>query len=102
MRSRGGRGTGCCGPMSGRPAGPSLCSQGGSATQPVSTVAELYAADRALELSVRRAVHLALGMMSTLDESVLAFIGPEGQTPSAIADHFPGFDVMRLVRAQLV
>src|SRR5262245_41208760 len=54
------------------------------------------------DLSVRRAVRLALGVMSTLDESVLAFIGPAGQTLSAIADRFPGFDVMRLVRAQLV
>lgn len=40
--------------------------------------------------------------MTTLDESVLAFIGTAGRTPAAIADRFPAFDVMRLLRAQLV
>jgi hypothetical protein len=38
----------------------------------------------------------------TTDESVLAFIGRSGRSPAAVAEQFPGFDVMRLVRAQLV
>lgn len=40
--------------------------------------------------------------MSTIDEAVLEFIGLAGRTPDAVAQRFPGFDVMRLVRAQLV
>jgi hypothetical protein len=40
--------------------------------------------------------------MTTTDEAVLAFIGPDGSSPEAVAERFPGFDVMRLVRAQLV
>jgi len=40
--------------------------------------------------------------MATLDESVLEYIGAEGRTPAAVGDRFPGFDMMRLVRAQLV
>jgi hypothetical protein len=40
-------------------------------------------------------------MMSD-DESVLAYIGHEGKTPAAVAERYPGFDVMRLVRADLV
>src|SRR5262245_55319687 len=40
--------------------------------------------------------------MATVDESVLEFIGIEGRTPAAVADRFPNFDVIRLVRAQLV
>jgi len=38
----------------------------------------------------------------TTDESVLAFIGRSGRSTAAVAERFPGFDVMRLVRAQLV
>jgi len=38
----------------------------------------------------------------TTDESVLAFIGRAGRSTAAVAERFPGFDVMRLVRAQLV
>jgi hypothetical protein len=38
----------------------------------------------------------------TVDEAVLAFIGRGGQSPAAVAERFPRFDVMRLVRAQLV
>ena len=38
----------------------------------------------------------------TTDESVLAFIGRSGRATAAVAERFPGFDVMRLVRAQLV
>jgi len=40
--------------------------------------------------------------MTTTDESVLAFVGRVGRTPLALAERFPGFDMMRLVRAQLV
>jgi hypothetical protein len=40
--------------------------------------------------------------MTTMDETVLAFIGREGRSTEAVAERFPGFDVMRLVRAQLV
>ena len=38
----------------------------------------------------------------TTDESVLAFIGRSGRSTAAVAERFPGFDVMRLVRAHLV
>jgi len=38
----------------------------------------------------------------TTDESVLAFIGRAGRSSAAVAERFPGFDIMRLVRAQLV
>lgn len=38
----------------------------------------------------------------TTDESVLAFIGRRGQSARAVAERFPGFDVMRLIRAHLV
>jgi hypothetical protein len=38
----------------------------------------------------------------TTDESVLDFIGRSGRTSAAVAERFPGFDVMRLVRAHLV
>ena len=40
--------------------------------------------------------------MPTIDEAVLEFIGREGRSPAAVAERFPGFDVIRLVRAQLV
>jgi hypothetical protein len=40
--------------------------------------------------------------MTTRDEAVLEFIGREGRSPEAVAERFPGFDVMRLVRAHLV
>jgi hypothetical protein len=40
--------------------------------------------------------------MATTDEAVLEFIGREGKSTEAVAQRFPGFDVMRLVRAQLV
>jgi hypothetical protein len=40
--------------------------------------------------------------MRTTDEVVLKFIGSEGQSTEAVAERFPGFDVMRLVRARLV
>jgi hypothetical protein len=40
--------------------------------------------------------------MTSDDESVLAYIGRDGKTPSALAERYPGFDVMRLVRADLV
>jgi hypothetical protein len=40
--------------------------------------------------------------MATTDEAVLMFIGRGGCSPGAIAERFPGFDVMRLVRAHLV
>jgi hypothetical protein len=40
--------------------------------------------------------------MTTTDEAVLAFIGLDGRSPEAVGERFPGFDVMRLVRAQLV
>jgi hypothetical protein len=38
----------------------------------------------------------------TTDESVLAFIGRSGRSATAVGERFPGFDVMRLVRAHLV
>jgi hypothetical protein len=38
----------------------------------------------------------------TTDEAVLDFIGLKGQSPEAVAERFSDFDVMRLVRAQLV
>jgi hypothetical protein len=38
----------------------------------------------------------------TTDESVLAFIGRAGRSSAGVAERFPGFDIMRLVRAQLV
>jgi len=38
----------------------------------------------------------------TTDEAVLAFIGRSGRPAADVAAHFPGFDVLRLVRAQLV
>ena len=41
-------------------------------------------------------------MEMTTDESVLAFIGRSGRSTAAVAERFPGFDVMRLVRAHLV
>lgn len=41
-------------------------------------------------------------MAMTTDESVLAFIGRAGRSSAAVAERFPGFDIMRLVRAQLV
>jgi len=40
--------------------------------------------------------------MTSDDESVLEYIGREGKTPAALAERYPGFDVMRLVRADLV
>ena len=40
--------------------------------------------------------------MTSDDESVLVYIGCEGKTPTAVAEQYPGFDVMRLVRADLV
>ncbi len=40
--------------------------------------------------------------MTTTDEAVLEFIGRDGQAPEAVARRFPGFDMMRLVRAHLV
>jgi hypothetical protein len=40
--------------------------------------------------------------MTTADEAVLKFIGREGRSPEAVSERFPAFDVMRLVRAQLV
>jgi hypothetical protein len=33
---------------------------------------------------------------------VLEFIGSDARSPEAVAASFPGFDVMRLVRASLV
>jgi hypothetical protein len=43
-----------------------------------------------------------MSAMTTTDEAVLAFIGREGRSTEAVALRFPRFDVMRLVRAQLV
>jgi hypothetical protein len=40
--------------------------------------------------------------MTSDDESVLTYIGRDGKTPSAVSECYPGFDVMRLVRADLV
>ena len=39
--------------------------------------------------------------MPTTDEEVLAYIGLRGRTHRAVAERFPGFDMTRLVRAQL-
>lgn len=38
----------------------------------------------------------------TKDEEVLAYIGGAGKSQGDLAQRFPGFDVARLVRAQLV
>ncbi len=38
----------------------------------------------------------------TKDEEVLAYIGGEGRSYEDLARAFPGFDMARLVRAQLV
>ncbi len=35
------------------------------------------------------------------DREVLVFIGDEGKTADEVADHFPAFDLERLVRAEL-
>ena len=39
--------------------------------------------------------------MDDADRDVLAFIGDEGKTAEQVADRFPGFDLERLVRAEL-
>lgn len=39
--------------------------------------------------------------MPTTDEAVLAYIGLLGRSHQAVAQRFPGFDMTRLVRAQL-
>jgi hypothetical protein len=36
------------------------------------------------------------------DRHVLEFVGDQGKTAEQVADRFPGFDVERLVRAELV
>ena len=38
----------------------------------------------------------------TTDEAVLAYVGREGRPLETVAKRFPGFDMTRLVRAQLV
>lgn len=38
----------------------------------------------------------------TTDEEVLAYIGGGGKSDEDLAQRFPGFDMARLVRAQLV
>ena len=38
----------------------------------------------------------------TTDEEVLAYIGGSGKSNEELAQRFPGFDMARLVRAQLV
>jgi len=40
--------------------------------------------------------------MTSTDEAVLEFIGLYGAWHEALEERFPGFDVMRLVRAHLV
>lgn len=40
--------------------------------------------------------------MSGEDEEVLKFISRQGQTAGALSERFPGFDMLRLVRAGLV
>jgi hypothetical protein len=40
--------------------------------------------------------------MATLDEAVLAYIGAAGKTSAELEERFPGFDIVRLVRAQLI
>ena len=40
--------------------------------------------------------------MPTTDERVLKFIGRDGTTEGDLDQHFPNFDVNRLIRAQLV
>jgi len=40
--------------------------------------------------------------MTSTDEAVLEFIGLYGTWHEDIAERFPGFDVMRLVRAHLI
>jgi len=40
--------------------------------------------------------------VSADDEEVLGFIGSHGQTADAISERFPGFELLRLVRARLV
>lgn len=40
--------------------------------------------------------------MEDADRDVLEFIGDHGKTAEQIADRFPGFDLERLVRAELV
>jgi hypothetical protein len=40
--------------------------------------------------------------MATTDEAVLKFIGAEGRSTEEVAERFPHFDVMRLIRADLV
>jgi hypothetical protein len=40
--------------------------------------------------------------MPTTDERVLKFIGRDGTTEGDLDQHFPSFDVNRLIRAQLV
>jgi len=46
--------------------------------------------------------HSPLPAVTSTDESVLAFIGVDGQTPDAVAERFPGFDMTRLFRSHLV
>ena len=40
--------------------------------------------------------------MEDADRAVLEFIGDQGKAAEQVADHFPAFDVERLVRAELV
>ena len=40
--------------------------------------------------------------MPTIDEAVLEYIGLRGKLQQDVLGRFPGFDVARLVRAQLV
>jgi hypothetical protein len=40
--------------------------------------------------------------MTSTDQAVLEFIGLEGRSHSELEETFPGFDVMRLIRARLI
>jgi hypothetical protein len=40
--------------------------------------------------------------MEDADRDVLEFVGDPGKTAGQIADRFPGFDLERLVRAELI
>jgi hypothetical protein len=39
--------------------------------------------------------------MDEADREVLEFIGDQGKTAEQVSDHFPAFDLERLVRAEL-
>lgn len=40
--------------------------------------------------------------MTTADERILGYIGRDGRDVDEVAAHFPGFKMMRLIRADLV